>query len=58
MFGQIVPDDTTRLVLQVCGGQFDSRFAFGFYTFAGNGDVGQQGIGETDQMQDRPDAGV
>jgi hypothetical protein len=50
---QVVPDDAARFVLQVGVGQADSEFSsdFAFCTVTHNGDVGQQGEGEADQMQ-------
>ena len=51
MIGQIIPNDTTRFVLKIGSGQTFSCFSFSFCTFAGNGNVGQEGIGEAYQMQ-------
>ena len=51
MISHVIPDDATHFVLEIGGGHLSSDIPLSLCTFAIYGDVGQEGIGEANQMQ-------
>jgi len=51
MIGHVIPDNATYFVLEIGGGHLGSDIPLSLCTFAIYGDVGQEGIGEANQMQ-------